>query len=129
MILITVKAAPMREYLKSRVTSVKHAIRGIGTLVSTQPHARIHLLATIVVVLFGFVMHLRRWEWVAVLLCIGIVWVAEAMNTALEFLADEVSVEHRERIRNAKDTAAGGVLISAIISAITAGLIFWNHIQ
>jgi diacylglycerol kinase len=57
------------------------------------------------------------------------VWVAEALNSALEFLADEVSLEKRERIGKAKDVAAGGVLIAAIVSAAVAALVFWNHLR
>jgi diacylglycerol kinase (ATP) len=62
------------------------------------------------------------------MLCIGMVWMAEALNTALEFLADEVSLEQRERIGKAKDVAAGGVLIVAMISVVIAALVFWNHL-
>ena len=95
----------------------------------TQPHPQLHALATIAVLIAGIVLHLRRWEWVAILLCIGMVWVAEALNSALEFLADEVSLEKRERIGKAKDVAAGGVLIAAIVSVAVAALVFWNHLR
>jgi diacylglycerol kinase len=56
------------------------------------------------------------------------VWMAEALNTALEFLADEVSLEKRDRIGNAKDVAAGGVLITAMISITVAVIVFRNHL-
>jgi diacylglycerol kinase (ATP) len=53
----------------------------------------------------------------------------EALNTALELLADEVSLERRERIGKAKDVAAGGVLIAAMVSVGVAALVFWNHLR
>ncbi|MFZ0616478.1 MAG: diacylglycerol kinase family protein [Chthoniobacterales bacterium] len=115
-------------YLSKRLKSFGYAFQGIRTLVTTQPHARLHLLATIVVVTAGIRVGLRRWEWVAIMLCIGMVWMAEALNTALEFLADEVSLEQRERIGKAKDVAAAGVLIVAMISVVIAALVFWNHL-
>ena len=115
-------------YLSKRLKSFGYAFQGIRTLVTTQPHAQLHLLATIVVVTAGIRVGLRRWEWVAITLCIGMVWMAEALNTALEFLADEVSLEQRERIGKAKDVAAGGVLIVAMISVVIAALVFWNHL-
>jgi len=114
-------------YLKARLRSIGHACRGVKVLVSTQPHARLHAAATIGVLIAGKVIHLRRWEWVAILLCIGMVWMAEALNTALEFLADEVSRDHRDLIGKAKDIAAAGVLISAVISILVAVLIFKSH--
>jgi diacylglycerol kinase len=115
-------------YLSKRLKSFGYAFQGIRTLVTTQPHAQLHLLATIVVVTAGIRVGLRRWEWVAIMLCIGMVWMAEALNTALEFLADEVSLEQRDRIGKAKDVAAGGVLIVAMISVVVAALVLWNHL-
>ena len=118
----------MIDYLSARIRSFGYAIKGIMTLVGTQPHARLHLLATVVVTGVGVYVHLRRWEWVAILPCIGLVWMAEALNTAVEFLADEVTLERRDRIGKAKDVAAGGVLIVAIISVAVAALVFLNHL-
>lgn len=120
--------AMITRYLSKRLKSFGYAFQGIRTLIVTQPHAQLHLLATIIVVTVGLLVGLRRWEWVAIMLCIGMVWMAEAINTALEFLADEVSLEQRERIGKAKDIAAGGVLIVAMISVVIAALVFWNHL-
>jgi diacylglycerol kinase (ATP) len=118
----------MIDYLSARVRSFGYAIKGIMTLIGTQPHARLHLFATLLVTGAGIYLHLRRWEWAAILLCIGMVWMAEALNTAIEFLADEVTLERRDRIGKAKDVAAGGVLITALISVAVAGLVFLNHL-
>ena len=108
-------------YLQARVKSFGYAFNGLKVLLLTQPHARLHAIATVVVLIAGKILQLGQWEWVAILLCIGMVWMAEALNTALEFLADEVSLEKRDRIGNAKDVAAGGVLIAAMISITVAG--------
>jgi len=118
----------MKEYLAARACAFVHALRGLRVLIASQAHARLHLLGTMAVAVAGFYFHLRRWEWVAILLCIGMVWMAEALNTALEFLADEVSLDHRERIGKAKDVAAGGVLITALIAVAVAALVFVNHL-
>jgi diacylglycerol kinase len=118
----------MKEYLSARACAFGHALRGLCVLIATQSHARLHLLCTVAVIIAGVYFHLRRWEWVAILICIGIVWMAEALNTALEFLADEVSLDHRERIGKAKDVAAGGVLITALIAVAVAALVFVNHL-
>jgi diacylglycerol kinase len=116
-------------YLSKRVKSFGHAFKGIATLIATQHHARLHLLSTIIVVAAGLYLRLRRWEWVAILLCIGMVWMAEALNTALELLADEVDRNHRPGIGLAKDMAAAGVLIASVASAIVGVLVFWNHLR
>jgi len=118
----------MKEYLAARIRSFGYAFRGIVTLVATQPHARLHLLASLLVIGAGLTVHLRRWEWAAILLCIGMVWMAEALNTAIEFLGDEISLERRDRIGKAKDVAAAGVLIAAMTSIVVAALVFLNHL-
>ena len=114
-------------YLKARLRSIGHALRGIIVLIRTQPNAQLHLAASIAVLIAGYFLHLHHWEWAAVLLCVGLVWVAEALNTALEFLADEVNQEHRQLIGRAKDVAAAGVLLAAFVSLLVAGLILINH--
>jgi diacylglycerol kinase len=119
----------IRSYLIARIRSFGYAFNGVRVLIYTQPHARLHLISTAVVLIGGAYLKLERYEWYAILLCIGLVWMAEAMNTAIEFLADEVSLEQRERIGKAKDVAAAGVLIVAMISIIVAGVILVNHLK
>jgi diacylglycerol kinase (ATP) len=55
------------------------------------------------------------------------VWTAEALNTALEFLADVASPQFHPLVEKAKDVAAGAVLISAVGSTTIALLIFGPH--
>ena len=96
-------------------------------LVRTQANARIHLLATGLVIAAGFAFHVTRGEWTALAFAIGIVWTAEAVNTALEGLADRISREHDEAIRRAKDVAAGAVLLAAITAAVIGSLVLGPH--
>ena len=53
---------------------------------------------------------------------------AEAMNTAVELLADALHPDRDERIRVVKDLAAGAVLITAIASVVVAILVVWKHL-
>jgi diacylglycerol kinase (ATP) len=59
---------------------------------------------------------------------LSIVWTAEALNTAVEFLADVASPAFHPVVRDAKDVAAGAVLLTAIASSIIGGIVFWPHI-
>lgn len=109
--------------VKRRLQSFMHAFRGIAEFIRIGANAKIQLLAAIVALAGGWRLGLSRGEWLAVLLCIGLVLAMEAMNSALEVLANEVSEERRPRIRQAKDMAAGAVLIAAITSLAVAGVI------
>lgn len=97
-------------------------------LFASGANARIQLGAAVLALIAGFVFSFRPGEWIAVVLCVGMVLAAEAMNTALEVLADEVSEERRERIGKAKDLAAGSVLIAALASVAVAVVILLERI-
>jgi len=90
----------------------------------TQHNAWIHLLAIAVVVFLGYYTKLNLNEWIFISLSIGLVLVAELANTAIEFLSDAVSKEQDENIKNAKDLAAGAVLVAAVVAVFIACVIF-----
>ena len=119
----------IQPWLTGRAKSFGYAFQGLYVLIKTQPNAKIHAVATLVVCTTGYFIRLERWEWVAVLICLGMVWMGEALNTALEFLADEVSLEIRPRIGKAKDVAAAGVLIAALASVAVAIVILCGHLK
>ena len=79
------------------------AIRGLILLVRTQANARIHLVATVIVVGAGFLVGLSKGEWCAVAAAIGLVWTAEGLNTAIEAIVDLVSPEYHDLAGRAKD--------------------------
>ena len=106
---------------RARLQSFVYAFRGAATLLRTQPNARIHAVATLLVVAGGLFLGLSAPEWSMLTVAITMVWTAEALNTAVEFLADEVTLEQRPRIAQAKDVAAFAVLVSSI-AAVVIGL-------
>ena len=68
------------------------------------------------------------YEWLAVLLCIGLVVVTEILNTCIEKLCDLYSTERNEKIKYIKDLAAGGVLFVSLIALTVGILIFVHHL-
>jgi len=111
-----------------RLASFVHALQGARVLVSSQHNARIHLAATALAIILGFVLDISAGEWIAVVLSIGLVWCAEAVNTAIELLGDEISLDRRERIGRAKEVAAFAVLASAIAAACVGILVFGKYL-
>ena len=77
----------------------------------------------------GFFFHLSPQEWCWIVLAVSIVWTAEALNTAFEFLADAASPNFHPVVRDAKDVAAGAVLITALASSVIGAIIFWPHVK
>jgi diacylglycerol kinase (ATP) len=105
-----------------RIRSFKYAFVGIWTMLKSQKNAWVHAFATVTVVTVGFVLGISPAEWCWLVLAIIAVWMAEALNTAIEYLADVASPEFHPLVKKAKDVAAGAVLISAI-GAIIIGII------
>jgi diacylglycerol kinase (ATP) len=94
-----------------------------------QHNAWIHAAATVVAVGAGLWFHVSLADWCWIVLAISIVWTAEALNTAFEFLADAASPEFHPLVRDAKDVAAGAVLITALAAAIIGTIIFWPYVR
>ena len=109
---------------RKRLRSFGYAFNGIRLLI-TREHAWIHCFVAVCVVIAGILLGLSETEWIAVVIVIGAVLAAEAVNSALEAIADFVSPEYSEAIKQTKDLAAGAVLIMAIAAAIVGGIIFF----
>lgn len=112
------------DFFTGRVKSFGYAFKGIWWLLSSQPNAWIHLAATVAVVTAGFAFGIERWEWVALLAAMGMVWLAEGLNTAVEWLTDLVSPDYHPLAGKVKDVAAGAVLIAAIFAAAIGCIVF-----
>lgn len=112
----------------ARLHSFRYALAGLRTLLLTQHNAWLHAAATAVVVVAGLVLGLSRAEWCWLVLAMTLVWMAEAFNTALEFLADAVTQEIHPLILQAKDVAAAAVLIAAIGALVIGLLVFGPHV-
>lgn len=109
-------------YWQQRKNAFGYAFKGIARLFTREAHAKIHLLAAICVIVAGIIFSIASWQWCAVILCIGGVFMAEAFNTAIEKLADKISPELDPLIGAAKDLAAGAVLLF-VLAAVAVGLI------
>jgi diacylglycerol kinase (ATP) len=113
--------------IKARLKSIKDALTGIGHLIRGEHNAWIHLVATILVISLGAYFSVSPMEWIALVLAISIVWLAEGLNTAIEVLADAVSTEQNALIAQAKDVAAGAVLLAAFGAAVIGALVFYPY--
>lgn len=110
--------------LRKRLRSFSYAFHGICLLITQEANAWIHCFAAVCVVVAGFFFGISVSEWIAVIFAIGMVLAAEAVNSAVEALADRVTQEYDEAIKRTKDLASGAVLILAIAAAIIGCIIF-----
>lgn len=104
-----------------------HATRGLG-MAARGRNFRVQLAVALLVLIAGWQLAVKAVEWALLVLCIFWVLGMEALNTAVETLADRVSRERDPLIGRAKDLAAGGVLLSAIGAAIVGLIVFLPHL-
>lgn len=110
--------------LKKRLKSFQYAFHGIYLLIRFEHNAWIHSFIALCVLIAGVTVKLSATEWIALILTIGMVLAAEAVNSSIEALSDLVSPGYNEAIKRTKDLAAGAVLILAIAAAIIGLIIF-----
>ena len=108
---------------RSRIASFHHAFAGWWYVLRTQRNAWIHGLATIGVIGLGAWLGIERRDWAVLLLAIGLVWLAEFLNTALEAVVDLASPKMHPLARVGKDVGAAAVLISATTAAVIGFMI------
>lgn len=113
--------------LGKRLDAFGHAGRGIVVLLG-EAHGRIHAAATVAVILLGLWLGISATDWALLVICIALVLAAEAINTAVERVVDLVSPQWHPLARDAKDLAAGGVLIAAIGAAVVGVIVFLPYL-
>ena len=100
--------------------SFGYAFQGIFTCVRKERNMKIHCVAAVLVVIAGVILKISAIEWCICMVLFGLVMALEHVNTVV----DMVTEEYHPLAKVAKDTAAGAVLIAAIMAAIAGCIIF-----
>lgn len=104
--------------------SFSFAFSGIRAALLNERNLQIHLAVSIAVIMFGVFFGISSLEWIIILLAIGGMFSLELLNTAIERVVDLATEEYHPLAKQAKDIAAGAVLVYAIVSVIIGGVIF-----
>ena len=110
--------------LKKRIASFRNAWKGIQSGFKTELHFRFHVFAAFIVIAYALFFNITRIEWMIILLCIAAVLSSELINTAVERICDRITKDRDPLIGNAKDLAAGSVLIISAAALIIGAIIF-----
>ncbi|MCC7359882.1 MAG: diacylglycerol kinase family protein [Anaerolineales bacterium] len=115
-------AQPPLRPAPSRLASFRFAFAGWWYMLRTQRNAWIHAVVSTVVFALGLLLGLGRLEWAILVLTVGLVWMAEFVNTALEAVVDLASPDLHPLAKVGKDVAAAAVLVGAA-TAVLVGLL------
>ena len=109
---------------KKRALSFKYAWQGFKSLIGSEHNSWIHFTVASLVIAGGVIWKVSLTEWCLLVLCIGLVIAAEALNSAIEALADKISPDKDPLIGKAKDLGAFAVLFLSMASVCIGLLIF-----
>jgi diacylglycerol kinase len=110
-------------HLRRILWSFTFAFAGLSHLVRTQSNVWVHLSAAAGVAVLSAVLGIGGAELAVLVLAIGLVLVAEAVNTAVEAAVDLATPDVHPLARVAKDTSAAAVLLAALTAAVVGVLI------
>jgi len=117
----------MAQFFVNVTKSFGYAGRGIA-IASRGRNFRIMVAAALGVVALGAILDVSRTSWAILVICIGGVLCAEAVNTAIEKLADQIETRYESAIGDIKDVAAGAVLLGSVLAAIVGLIVFWPYV-
>jgi len=101
-----------------------HAFRGLHTAFSTDNSFKVHLIFSFVAIGLGVAVRLSLTEWALIIMAIGLVFVAELFNTAIEYLVRMFTTEYHELAGKLLDISAGAVLFASLTALALAGVVF-----
>jgi len=111
-------------FLMNRIKSVKYAAKGFWILITSENSIIAQVIIGIFMTIVGFLMHISATEWMFQIFSIGLVLVAESLNTGIEKLADFIHPDYHKQIGRVKDISAGAAFFAAIF-AVIIGLIIY----
>ncbi len=116
----------------SLLESFGFASAGLWLVMKSQRNFRIHLSVAVMVVLLAAWVRPSVLGWVALILTIGTVLVAEIFNSAAEKLVDLASPDYHPLAKQVKDMAAGAVLLTAgiavVVGLLILGPLLWQRL-
>jgi diacylglycerol kinase len=110
------------------INSFRYALMGISYAIKYNQNIKIHFVIALLVLIFGIILGLTRFEMFGAGLLIVLVISAEMINSAIEEVVDLLVKVHSQEAKIAKDVSAGMVLIIALFAAIVGIFIFIPHI-
>jgi diacylglycerol kinase len=109
-------------FLRSRIQSFRHALRGWWYVMRTQHNAWIHGVISVVIFSLCVWLRIEPRDWAVIILTTAVVFIAEFLNTAIEVVVDLASPQMHPLAKIAKDVGAAAVLLAAM-AAVLIGLL------
>ncbi len=114
--------------LKRLLKSFKYAINGLIKVLKEEQNLRIQSVIAILVVITAIHFKVDRIEWCFLIFSIGIVFLMEVANSAVERITDVLKPRINSYVKEIKDITAAAVMLASFLSIIIGIIIFWPYI-
>ena len=109
--------------------SLKHALRGVWVVFSSEQSFRIQVFVGVCVLLLAYGFQVRFFEWIVLLLLIGSVLCLEIINSIFERIVDTFKQIIHPIVRDIKDIMAAVVFLASLFALFIGLVIFWPHVS
>lgn len=107
----------------------KNARKGFRLVLKSEMNIRVHVAIATFVVFLALFLKFSALEFCLLLFVIGLVIVAEMLNTAIEFTLDSIYHNKYSRmVGMAKDISAGAVMFASFISVFVGIILFGSKL-
>lgn len=110
--------------IKRFFNSFYYSVEGLKYAYRYEQSMLIHVIFTVIVVVLNIVLHVSGFEWLIMMLCIGMTLAAELINTAVEAAVDLVTLEIHPLAKIAKDCSSAATFVLSLM-AIAIGLVVY----
>ena len=107
------------------IAATAYSWAGLRAAVRHESAFRQELALGVPLIALGWWLAPGRWQALALTASIVLVWIVELLNSAVEALADSISVEHHPLIGRAKDLGSAAVMGSLVLAGLTWLVVFW----
>lgn len=105
--------------------SFSHAINGLYQAFKTERNIKLHIFIGLIAIFLGVTLKLSTYEWLILIITIGLVVIVELLNTAIEYTVDLVCRNtYNELAKYSKDIAAGATLFTALMAVIVGCVLY-----
>jgi diacylglycerol kinase (ATP) len=111
--------------LRRIVDAARYSSAGLRAAVRHEAAFRQELALGMPMILLALILAPTRWAALAMIASVLFVWIVELLNSAVEALADALSVEHHPLLGRAKDLGSAAVMLSLLLVVATWTVALW----
>jgi len=114
--------------VKRLFKSFSYAFRGLFKTLREEQNLQIQSAVGLAVIILGWYFKIKNWEWLSLILVIGLVILMEIINSAVERITDVLKPRLDSYVKEIKDIMAAAVMLASVMAVIVGLIIFLPYL-